>query len=115
MDDKSGSVFRHLDLEDRILANHSLPKIRQAVNDPLASTDTEFATLYMQCVGRAVWLVTARNHHTHRYFPLDGMSRCSLGRPMACRERRKEEARVVAAVAQLDDWDKDHLLTATRP
>lgn len=46
-DDKSGSLFSYVDLEDRIPAKHPLRKIRRVVNDALASLDAEFAALYI--------------------------------------------------------------------
>jgi transposase len=46
-DEKSGSLFSYVDLEDRIPATHPLRKIRQVVNDALASLDTEFEALYV--------------------------------------------------------------------
>ena len=45
-DETSGSLFSYVDLEDRIPAQHPLRKIRQVVNDALASLDAEFAALY---------------------------------------------------------------------
>ena len=45
-DATSGSLFSYVDLEDRIPARHLLRKIRQVVNDALASLDGEFAPLY---------------------------------------------------------------------
>jgi len=42
-DETSGSLFSYVDLEDRIPARHPLRKIRQVVNDALASLDAEFA------------------------------------------------------------------------
>jgi transposase len=45
-DATSGSLFSYVDLEDRIPARHPLRKIRQVVNDALASLDGEFAPLY---------------------------------------------------------------------
>ena len=45
-DETSGSLFSYVDLEDRIPARHPLRKIRQVVNDALASRDGEFAPLY---------------------------------------------------------------------
>ncbi len=45
-DDASGSLFSYVDLEDRIPARHPLRKIRQVVNDALASLYAEFAALY---------------------------------------------------------------------
>jgi transposase len=47
-DKKSGSLFRNVDLEDRIPVNHPLRKIRQVVNDALASLDAEFEVLYVK-------------------------------------------------------------------
>jgi transposase len=46
-DEKSGSLFSYVDLEDRIPVKHPLRKIRQVVNDALASLDTEFEALYV--------------------------------------------------------------------
>jgi len=46
-DEKSGSLFSYVDLEDRIPAQHPLRKIRQEVNDALASLDAEFQALYV--------------------------------------------------------------------
>lgn len=46
MDEKSGSLFSYVDLEERIPAKHPLRKIRQVVNDALASLDGEFVPLY---------------------------------------------------------------------
>ena len=45
-DEKSGSLFSYVDLEARIPARHPLRKIRQVVNDALASLDAEFEALY---------------------------------------------------------------------
>ena len=45
-DEASGSLFSFVDLEDRIPARHPLRKIRQVVNDALASLDDEFQALY---------------------------------------------------------------------
>jgi transposase len=45
-DEASGSLFSYVDLEARIPARHPLRKIRQVVNDALASLDAEFAALY---------------------------------------------------------------------
>ena len=41
-DEKSGSLFSYVDLEQRIPARHPLRKIRQVVNDALASLDEDF-------------------------------------------------------------------------
>ena len=45
-DEASGSLFSYVDLEGRIPARHPLRKIRQVVNDALASLDAEFEALY---------------------------------------------------------------------
>lgn len=45
-DETSGSLFSYVDLEERIPAQHLLRKIRQVVNDALASLDSEFEALY---------------------------------------------------------------------
>ena len=45
-DESSGSLFSYVDLEERIPALHPLRKIRQVVNDALASLDAEFEALY---------------------------------------------------------------------
>jgi len=42
----SGSLFSYVDLEERIPAQHPLRKIRQVVNDALASLDAAFEVLY---------------------------------------------------------------------
>lgn len=42
----SGELFSYIDLEQRVPAKHPLRKIRQLVNDVLASLDAEFARLY---------------------------------------------------------------------
>ena len=44
-DETSGSLFSYVDFEERIPARHPLRKIRQVVNDALASPDGEFAPL----------------------------------------------------------------------
>lgn len=41
-----GSLFSYVDLEARIPARHPLRKIRQVVNEALASLDSEFEALY---------------------------------------------------------------------
>ena len=46
-DEKSGSLFSYVDLEDRIPVKHPLRKIRRVVNDALASLDAEFEALYV--------------------------------------------------------------------
>lgn len=45
-DEASGSLFSYVDLEDRVPAGHPLRKIRQIVNDALASLDAEFDALW---------------------------------------------------------------------
>ena len=45
-DEASGALFSYVDLEDRVPAGHPLRKIRQIVNDALASLDAEFGALY---------------------------------------------------------------------
>ncbi len=45
-DEKSGSLFSYVDLEERIPPRHPLRKIKQVVNDALASLDAEFEALY---------------------------------------------------------------------
>jgi len=46
VDETSGSLFSYVDLEERIPPRHPLRKIRQVVNDALASLDAEFGSLY---------------------------------------------------------------------
>ena len=46
LDTRSGELFSYVDLEQRVPAKHPLRKIRQLVNDVLASLDAEFAALY---------------------------------------------------------------------
>ncbi|MDP7150604.1 MAG: IS5 family transposase [Paracoccaceae bacterium] len=48
-DETSGSLFSYVDLEERIPPRHPLRKIRQVVNDALASLDSEFEALYTGC------------------------------------------------------------------
>jgi transposase len=45
-DEMTGSLFSYLDLEERIPARHPLRKVREIVNDALASMDAEFDRLY---------------------------------------------------------------------
>ena len=45
-DETSGSLFSYVDLEERIPPRHPLRKIREVVNDALASLDADFETLY---------------------------------------------------------------------
>jgi len=44
-DEKTGSLFGYVDLEERVPAKHPLRLIRRIVNEALASLDTEFETL----------------------------------------------------------------------
>ena len=45
-DETSGSLFSYVDLEERIPVRHPLRKIRQVVNEALASLDADFEALY---------------------------------------------------------------------
>src|SRR5688572_9047529 len=45
-DERTGSLFSFVDLEDRVPQRHPLRKIRQIVNDALAALDVDFARLY---------------------------------------------------------------------
>jgi transposase len=45
-DETSGALFSYVDLEERIPARRRLRKIRQIVNEALASLDGEFERLY---------------------------------------------------------------------
>ena len=45
-DARTGSLFSFVDLEERVPQRHPLRKIRQIVNDALASLDADFARLY---------------------------------------------------------------------
>lgn len=45
-DERTGSLFSFVDLEERVPAKHPLRKIRQIVNDALATLDTDFSRLY---------------------------------------------------------------------
>jgi transposase len=45
-DERTGSLFSFVDLEERVPHRHPLRKIRQIVNEALASLDGEFARLY---------------------------------------------------------------------
>ena len=45
-DERTGSLFSFVDLEDRVPAKHPLRKIRQIVNDALATQDGEFSKLF---------------------------------------------------------------------
>jgi len=46
VDSESGSLFSYVDLDERIPVGHPLRKIRQIVNDALASMDVDFDELY---------------------------------------------------------------------
>lgn len=45
-DERTGSLFSFVDLEERVPARHPLRKILQIVNDALATLDGEFSGLY---------------------------------------------------------------------
>ena len=45
-DERTGSLFSFVDLEERVPQRHPLRKIRQIVNEALTSLDGEFARLY---------------------------------------------------------------------
>ena len=45
-DEATGSLFSYVDLEERIAVRHPLRKVRQIVNEALASLDAEFDRLY---------------------------------------------------------------------
>ncbi len=45
-DEAAGSLFSHVDLEERVPARHPLRVIRRIVNDALARLDAEFDALY---------------------------------------------------------------------
>ena len=45
-DERCGSLFSYVDLDERIPGRHPLRKIRAVVNDALSALDTEFAKLY---------------------------------------------------------------------
>src|SRR6201984_2854472 len=46
VDERAGSLFSYVDLEDRVPAKHPLRVIRRIVNEVLAALDGEFAKLY---------------------------------------------------------------------
>ena len=46
LDETSWALSSYVDLEERIPPRHPLRKIRQVVNEMLASPDTEFDALY---------------------------------------------------------------------
>jgi transposase len=50
-DERTGSLFSFVDLEERVPKRHPLRKIRQIVNDALAALDGDFSKLY-SCEGR---------------------------------------------------------------
>jgi hypothetical protein len=45
-DERSGDLFSHVDLEDRVPARHPLRVIRRIVNEVLVALDGEFAKNY---------------------------------------------------------------------
>ena len=45
-DERTGSLFSFVDLEERVPRRHPLRKIRQVVNDALAALDADFSKLY---------------------------------------------------------------------
>ena len=45
-DEVTGSLFSYVNLEERIPAGHPLRKVREIVNEALASLDAEFDRLY---------------------------------------------------------------------
>ncbi|CDZ74049.1 Hypothetical protein NGAL_HAMBI2610_56810 [Neorhizobium galegae bv. orientalis] len=45
LDTESGSLFSYVDLDERIPAHHPLRKIRQIVDDALASMDADLERL----------------------------------------------------------------------
>ena len=45
LDERTGSLFSYVDLEDRVPAKHPLRVIRRIVNDVLAALDGEFAKI----------------------------------------------------------------------
>jgi transposase len=45
-DERSGSLFSYVDLEDRVPSDHPLRRIRELVNSTLGSLDRDFARLY---------------------------------------------------------------------
>lgn len=46
-DEKTGSLFSYVDLENRVPAHHPLEKIRQVVNNALASMNADFSAVYV--------------------------------------------------------------------
>ena len=47
-DERSGSLFSYVDIEERVPQNHLLRLIRRIVNEVLAELDGEFARLYAE-------------------------------------------------------------------
>jgi transposase len=45
-DERTGSLFSFVDLEERVPKRHPLRKIRQIVNDALSALDADFSKLY---------------------------------------------------------------------
>src|SRR5579871_2988340 len=53
-DERSGSLFSYVDLEDRVPAKHPLRIIRRIVNDVLSGLDGEFSKLYAESGGPSI-------------------------------------------------------------
>jgi transposase len=45
-DERTGSLFSFVDLDERVPAKHPLRKVRQIVNNALATLDADFSKLY---------------------------------------------------------------------
>src|SRR5258706_2425285 len=45
-DERAGSLFSYVDIEERVPASHPLRKVRAIVNAALAALDADFAKLY---------------------------------------------------------------------
>ena len=45
-DERTGSLYSFVDLDERVPEKHSLRKVRQIVNDALATLDADFSKLY---------------------------------------------------------------------
>jgi hypothetical protein len=74
LDERTGSLFSYVDLEDRVPATHPLRVIRRIVNDVLAALDGEFA--YMPTAGG------------HRFHPSGCCRRCCCRRSTRSVPRR---------------------------
>jgi transposase len=48
LDERTGSLFSYVDLEDRVPAKHPLRLIRRIVNDVLVALDGEVAKIYAE-------------------------------------------------------------------